>query len=76
MRTSFVRLATLVGSVALVVSCDAGPTVVKFGNGIAGGTTGTAPVTPPPPPASGEQLGLFQDMRPSVQALFTGGSGS
>jgi hypothetical protein len=31
------------------------------------------PVTPPPPPASGEQLGLFQDMRPNVQALFTGG---
>jgi hypothetical protein len=34
------------------------------------------PVTPPPPAsASSEQLGLFQDMRPSVQALFTGGSG-
>jgi hypothetical protein len=34
------------------------------------------PVTPPPPAsASSEQLGLFQDMRPNVQALFTGGSG-
>ncbi|HYC50939.1 MAG TPA: hypothetical protein VEB19_07525, partial [Gemmatimonadaceae bacterium] len=49
MRHSFGRLSTLVGSIALVVSCDAGPTVGKFGNGIAGGTTGTAPVTPPPP---------------------------
>lgn len=33
------------------------------------------PVTPPPPPASSEPLGLFQDMRPSVQALFTSGTG-
>jgi hypothetical protein len=34
------------------------------------------PTTPPPPAsASSEQLGLFQDMRPNVQALFTGGSG-
>jgi hypothetical protein len=33
------------------------------------------PTTPPPPPqvASQESLGLFQDMRPSVQALFTRG---
>lgn len=33
------------------------------------------PTTPPPPPqvASQETLGLFQDMRPNVQALFTGG---
>jgi hypothetical protein len=29
------------------------------------------PTTPPPPPSS-EPLGLFQDMRPNVQALFTG----
>jgi len=49
MRLPFARLATVIASVALVVSCDAGPTVGKFGNGIAGGTTGTAPVTPPPP---------------------------
>jgi hypothetical protein len=33
------------------------------------------PTTPPPPQqaASSEPLGLFQDMRPNVQALFTGG---
>jgi hypothetical protein len=33
------------------------------------------PTTPPPPPqvASQETLGLFQDMRPNVQALFTRG---
>lgn len=33
------------------------------------------PTTPRPEPApQGEPLGLFQDMRPNVQALFTGGS--
>jgi hypothetical protein len=31
------------------------------------------PVTPPPAAESGEALGLFQDMRPNVQALFTRG---
>jgi len=35
------------------------------------------PTTPRPaePAANGEPLGLFQDMRPNVQALFTRGSG-
>ena len=49
MRHSLARLAAVVSSVALIVSCDAGPTVGKFGNGGAGGPTGTAPVTPPAP---------------------------
>src|ERR1051325_507199 len=51
MRLSLVRLAALVGSVAVIVSCDAAPASPKFGNGIAGGTSGTAPITPPNPSA-------------------------
>ena len=49
MRHPFGRLVTVVAGVALVVSCDAGPTVGTFGNGISGGPTGTSPVTPPAP---------------------------
>jgi hypothetical protein len=49
MRVSFVRLSTLVAGVALVMSCDGGPVGTKFGNGIAGGTTGTSPIVPPAP---------------------------
>lgn len=49
MRVSLVRLGALIGGVVLVVSCDSGPLGTKFGNGIAGGTTGTAPITPPAP---------------------------
>ena len=47
MRVSFVRISALVGGVVLVLSCDGGPVGTKFGNGIAGGTTGTSPITPP-----------------------------
>lgn len=49
MRHPFGRLVTVVAGVALVVSCDSGPTVGTFGNGISGGPTGTSPVTPPAP---------------------------
>jgi hypothetical protein len=49
MRHPFGRLVTVVAGIALVVSCDAGPTVGTFGNGISGGPTGTSPVTPPAP---------------------------
>ena len=49
MRHPFARLVTVVAGIALVVSCDSGPTVATFGNGISGGPTGTAPVTPPAP---------------------------
>lgn len=49
MRSHFVRLATVVVSVAALASCDTGPVTPKFGNGIAGGSTGTAPITPPNP---------------------------
>lgn len=51
MKASFVRIAAAVGSIVVVLSCDAGPSSPKFGNGIAGGTSGTAPVTPPNPSA-------------------------
>src|SRR6185436_466907 len=51
MRLSLVRLAAVSGCVAAIVSCDAAPASPKFGNGIAGGATGTAPITPPNPSA-------------------------
>lgn len=46
MRLPYVRLALLAAGIAIVVSCDAGPTVGSFGSGISGGPTGTAPVGP------------------------------
>src|SRR6185295_17125814 len=47
MRVTLGRLSALVAGVALVMSCDGGPVGTKFGNGIAGGSSGTAPITPP-----------------------------
>jgi hypothetical protein len=49
MRHPLVRLAAVVVGIALVASCDAGPTVAKFGNGASGGPSGTNPIAPPPP---------------------------
>lgn len=49
MRSSFVRLAAVAVSVIAVLSCDGGPASPRFGNGISGGPTGTAPVVPPNP---------------------------
>lgn len=49
MRSTFVRFAVLGAGIAAVVSCDAGPTVTRFGNGISGGPSGTSPVQPPAP---------------------------
>ena len=49
MRSPLVRLAAVVVSIAALASCDTGPVTPKFGNGIAGGSTGTAPITPPNP---------------------------
>ena len=46
MRLPLARLAALAAAVAVALSCDGGPMVTKFGNGIAGGPTGNAPVTP------------------------------
>lgn len=46
MRLPYVRLALLAAGIAVVVSCDVGPTTGSFGNGISGGPTGTAPVVP------------------------------
>ena len=48
MHLSFVRLAGIALAVAVVVSCDA-PAVTRFGSGISGGPTGTAPIVPPAP---------------------------
>ena len=49
MRSHIVRLAAVVVGVVALASCDTGPVTPKFGNGIAGGSTGTAPITPPNP---------------------------
>lgn len=49
MRHSLSRFAALVAAVAVVASCDDGPTSSRFGNGISGGPTGTAPIVPPAP---------------------------
>jgi hypothetical protein len=51
MRSSIIRLAVVAGCVAAVLSCDAGPITPVFGNGIAGGATGTAPIPPLNPSA-------------------------
>src|SRR6185436_4447101 len=51
MRLSLIRLAAVAGSVAVIVSCDSAPASPKFGNGIAGGVTGTSPISPPNPGA-------------------------
>ncbi len=61
MRSPFVRLAVIGAGIAAVVSCDAGPTVTRFGNGISGGPTGTAPVAPAAPgsPDSNAPLARF-----------------
>ncbi|MEX2178812.1 MAG: hypothetical protein WD801_08895 [Gemmatimonadaceae bacterium] len=49
MRFPIRRLAALVATAAFIWSCDGGPTVTRFGSGISGGPTGTAPVVPPAP---------------------------
>lgn len=49
LRPTYARLGALLAGVAVVLSCDGGPTVTKFGKGIAGGATGTAPIVPPAP---------------------------
>jgi hypothetical protein len=49
MRLRLARLAVVAAVVVAASSCDTGPTVSKFGNGIAGGPTGNAPVAPVAP---------------------------
>lgn len=49
MHLPSVRLAAIAAAVLAVVSCDTGPTVGRFGSGISGGPTGTAPIVPPAP---------------------------
>lgn len=51
MRSSILRLSIVAGLVAALASCDAGPVTSVFGNGIAGGATGTAPIPPLNPSA-------------------------
>lgn len=49
MRTSIVRLATLAAGIALILSCDGGADITRFGGGAAGGPSNT----PAPPAAPG-----------------------
>jgi len=51
MRLPISRLLVAAAGVLVVMSCDNPPAGPKFGNGISGGPTGTAPVTPPNPGA-------------------------
>jgi hypothetical protein len=46
MRFPLVRLASTVVGVLIVLSCDTNPVSPRFGNGIAGGPTGSGPVVP------------------------------
>jgi hypothetical protein len=82
MRTSFVRLAALLAGITLILSCDSGPTVNKFGGGIAGGPSNT-PVLPPPPgtpdtgtpfvridtPATGQLINIGDSILVVVRAI-------
>lgn len=49
LSSTVARLVVATAAVAVVVSCDNPPAGPKFGNGISGGPTGTAPVVPPAP---------------------------
>jgi hypothetical protein len=49
MRSSPLRLIAATAAVVAVISCDGGTSAPRFGNGISGGPTGTAPVNPPAP---------------------------
>ncbi|MEX2152133.1 MAG: hypothetical protein WD825_02280 [Gemmatimonadaceae bacterium] len=49
MRFPLARLAGAAAGVLIVLSCDGGPAQPRFGSGISGGPTGTAPVVPPDP---------------------------
>ena len=51
MRFPISRLVVAAAGVLVVMSCDNPPAGPRFGNGISGGPTGTAPVTPPNPGA-------------------------
>lgn len=49
MRYPIRVFAAFAVGVAIITSCDDGPTVSRFGSGISGGPTGTAPIVPPAP---------------------------
>lgn len=49
MRFPLGRLAVAAAGVLIVMSCDNPPAGPRFGNGISGGPSGTAPVNPPDP---------------------------
>src|SRR5947207_6407048 len=51
MRSPLVRLTVLIVGIVAVMSCDGGSVNPRFGNGIAGGSSGTAPITPTNPNA-------------------------
>ena len=73
MRNPFVRLAALGVAVIAVWSCDTGPAAPRFGNGIQGGPTGTAPITPPNPSAPDTNRPFTRIDTPSVGQLVNVG---
>src|SRR5688500_16632549 len=46
MRFPLARFIAASAGIVIVMSCDGGPATPRFGNGIQGGPTGTAPVVP------------------------------
>jgi hypothetical protein len=70
MRYPLVRLAGLVIGIVAVLSCDGGPVSPKFGNGIAGGSSGTAPITPPNPNAPDTNKPFVRIDTPAVTGLL------
>src|SRR3954470_15356683 len=70
MRFPLVRLAVAAVGVLIVMSCDNPPAGPRFGNGISGGPTGTAPVTPPNPSAPDTTLPFARLDTPSTTGLL------
>ena len=76
MRSPLVRLLAVGLAVAVVVSCEAGPSAPRFGNGISGGPTGTSPVTPPAPgsPDTNDPFVIIQTPATNGQLINIGDS--
>ncbi len=77
MRYPIRRLAALAASAAFIWSCDGGPTVTRFGSGISGGPTGTAPVVPPAPGSPDNEAPLVRIQVPvatPIQLINVGDS--
>ena len=70
MRFPFARLAVAAAGVLIVMSCDNPPAGPRFGNGISGGPSGTAPVTPPNPSAPDTSVPFARIDTPATTGLL------